>query len=296
MSETIERYLNDLRSQLAGSDPATVQDAVADAEEHLRSALDQARHDGSGKSDAEILEPVLREYGSPEEVAKAYAALENQFIPAFGAPRVQAPRNPLQRFVGVLGDPRAYAALFFMLFSLITGIIYFAWAVTGMSLSLGLIVLIFGLPFFGLFVFSIQGLALVEGRLIETLLGIRMPRRAAGARSGKGLWGKFWARVKDYRTWTTWFYLVLKLPLGVLSFSVFIVFLAYSLQLILIPVLQYIMGWPFFVIDDISFRAPLWLVPVLMLAGFLDLIVVLHFARFVGRGYGAMAKAMLVRG
>lgn len=294
MSEAIERYLDELRGQLAGSDPATVQDAVSDAEEHLRSALDQAMGE-PGTTESTVLPGIIEEYGKPEEVAKSYREIEQRMAPPFSQAKPESDdRNPAQRFVGVLIEPRAYAALFFMLFSMITGIIYFTWAVTGISLSVGLLVTILGLPFFGLFVFSVQGLSLVEGRLIEALLGIRMPRRTASYRSGKGIWGKFKARVSDRRVWTTIFYLILKLPLGVISFSVFVVLLAYGLQLILLPVLMYIFGFPFLVINSIQFFAPFWLVPFLMLAGFLDMIMILHLAKWVGRAFGAMAKGMLV--
>jgi hypothetical protein len=96
--------------------------------------------------------------------------------------------------------------------------------------------------------------------------------------------------------WTTIFYLILKLPLGILSFSLFVVLLAYALQLILVPALLYIFGLPFLVIRNVQFYAPLWLIPFLMLAGFLDLVVILHLAKLGARGYGALAKAMLVKG
>jgi hypothetical protein len=296
MSDFIDRYLEELRGHLAGSDPATVQDAVADAEEHLQSAREQAFAANPGRPEAEVAAAILEEYGKPEEVAKAYRDIERRLPPPFAMQRAAEERNPAQRFLGVLGDPRAYASLFFMLFSMITGIIYFTWAVTGISLSVGLMVTILGLPFFGLFVFSVQGLSLVEGRLIEAMLGIRMPRRPASARRGKGLWGKFKARVSDRRVWTTIFYLILKLPLGVLSFSLFVVLLAYALQLILLPALLYIFGLPIVVIQDVHYFAPLWLIPFLMIAGFLDLVVILHLAKLGARAYGAMAKAMLVKG
>ena len=295
MSDAIERYLEDLRHHLSGTDPATVQDATADAEEHLRSALEQAMESRPGTLEEEVVNAVIEQYGAPEEVAKAYREMENRFVPVFSVNGRARERNPLQRFVGVLGDPRAYAALLFMLFSLITGIIYFTWAVTGISLSLGLMVTILGLPFFGLFVFSVHGLGLVEGRLIEAMLGVRMPRRAAASARGKGLWGRFVAALKDRRAWTTLFYLILKLPLGILSFTLFIVLLAYSLELILIPVLQLVLGLPFFVIDNVRFEAPVFLMPILVAAGLIDLIVILHLARWAGKAYGAMAKAMLVR-
>jgi hypothetical protein len=194
----------------------------------------------------------------------------------------------------VLGDPRAYAALLFGLFSIVTGIVYFTWATTGLALSLGLMPLVIGLPFFGLFLFSILGFALVEGRLIEAMLGIRMPRRPARPPSGSGLWGKFKARLSDRRTWTTLLYMILKLPLGILSFTILVVLLTYSLQLILLPVVQIVLGFPLIMIGGVRYMVPLWLMPILMVAGFLDLVILLHLSRKVGKAYGGIAKGMLV--
>jgi hypothetical protein len=296
MSEGIERYLDELRAVLSGSDAATAQDAVGDAAEHLRTALEQAQRDNAGVPESELLAPILEQYGSVEEVAKAYRDFETRMIPAFAPPPVRPDRNLPQRFVGVLGEPRAYAALLFMLLSLITGIVYFTWAVTGMSLSLGLAVTVLGLPFFGFFVFSVQGLALVEGRLIEALLGIRMPRRQAQPRPGLGLWGKFKARVTDKRVWTSILFMILTLPFGVLSFTLFLILLTYALQLILHPVLQHGFGLPLLVINDLRLFLPVWMSPIAVVAGILELILILHLAKFAGRGYGAIAKAMLVRG
>ena len=39
--ELIKTYLSDLKNALKGADRATVQDALADAEEHLRTALEK---------------------------------------------------------------------------------------------------------------------------------------------------------------------------------------------------------------------------------------------------------------
>ncbi len=40
-------------------------------------------------------------------------------------------------FFGVISDPRAYGALMYMLLSLVTGIFYFTWTITGISLTAG---------------------------------------------------------------------------------------------------------------------------------------------------------------
>src|SRR3546814_7876897 len=84
----------------------------------------------------------------------------------------------LGRFFGIAADPHAYAALFYMVLSPATGVFYFAWVVTGTSMSAGFAMLIIGIPFVILFLGSIRMLSLLEGRIVEVMLGERMPRRS----------------------------------------------------------------------------------------------------------------------
>src|SRR5574338_62135 len=131
--QTIEEYLAQLRAALAGADPAMIQDALYDAEEHLRSEL--AEH--PNLSEAELLAKIATSYGAPDEVADIYRATEKTVARALRTPPPRPRRSLAGRFFGVLADPHTYGALFYMLLSLATGIFYFTWAVAGMSMSLG---------------------------------------------------------------------------------------------------------------------------------------------------------------
>src|SRR5205085_1343484 len=96
----------------------------------------------------------------------------------------------------------------------------FTWVVTGLSLSIGLFILIIGIPFALLFVGSIRVLAHVEGRLVEGLLGVRMPRRLpATTPQDESLLTKVKEALTDIRTWSSMFYLALMLPLGIAYFT-----------------------------------------------------------------------------
>ena len=64
-----------------------------------------------------------------------------------------------------------------MLLTLATGIVYFTFVVTGLSLSAGFAILIIGIPFFLAFIGIARVIALGEGRLLEAITGERMPRR-----------------------------------------------------------------------------------------------------------------------
>ena len=55
----IDAYLDRLRAELEGSDPALIQDALSDSEEHLRAALDSALGETPGLSEEEALRDIM---------------------------------------------------------------------------------------------------------------------------------------------------------------------------------------------------------------------------------------------
>ena len=192
---SIDQYLRQLRAELAGADSALIQDALYDAEEYLRAEV--AAH--QDKSESDVLELIASTYGAPDEVAAAYRDTEVKVKAAMATPR-RVPATKVGAFLGVFLDPRAYTCLFFMLLTLATGIIYFVFAVTGLSLSLGFAVLIIGVPFFLVFVAVSRVLALAEGRLIEAMTGERMPRRPVYPGPALGFWARMGDMLKDRRT------------------------------------------------------------------------------------------------
>lgn len=310
MINSIEQYLSELKKELSGSDRATVQDALADAEEHLRTAFDNALKNNPA-SGAEALVEIIEKYGQPAEIAAAYKEIESRTTLAFSQPSRKEAKDTTAapvavaavpdtrpfyvRFFTVFGEPRAWGALIYLLFTLGTGIAYFTWAVTGLSTSAGLLVLIVGLPILGLFLLSARGIALVEGRLIEALLGVRMPRRPLFSRKDIGWWQKFKSLFTERQTWTAVIYMILMLPLGIIYFTVFITLLALSFYLITKPITELVWGIPTFVIGDYGYYTPGWLLPFAVIGGILLLFAIMHLAKYAGKMHGTMAKTMLVR-
>lgn len=294
---TIPEYLAQLREALAGADPALVQDALYDAEEYLRSEL-AANHAGAGtvRSEAEVIAAVAGSYGAPEEVADIYRETEVTVNRALRPPQPKKRPSLAGRFFGVAADPYTYGSLFYMLLALGTGIFYFTWVVTGASLSLGLLVLIVGIPLLLLFLMSVRLLSLVEGRIVETLLGVRMPRRPLYTQRDKPWLTRIGELFTDPRTWTAMAYLLLMLPLGTAYFSAVVTLLVTSLGLIASPLSLVIPTWGVVQIDgwSVGSDAP-WLLPLLAVFGVLLLFATLHLARLVGRFHGWLAKHLLVR-
>ena len=296
--DSIEQYLEQLRRELAGSDPALIQDALYDAEEFLRNEV-AGGSGGAGPVDGEAqpaaLARAIQRFGTPREVAEAYRTNDARVSAALAPPAPRPAQSVLQHVFGVFRDPRAYGSLLYMFLSLPTGILYFVWAVTGLALSVGLSVLIFGLPVMLLFFASVRVFSLLEGRLVESLLGVRMPRRPQRTPPGS-LLGRLGDRLKDGRTWSTLLYMTLKLPVGIFTFTLFTTLLSLSLALTVAPFAQILMDEGFINFDGTSYYLSAWAFPLIWLLAMLLLLAVMHLARLFGRAHGAMAKAMLVDG
>ncbi|MEE8107577.1 MAG: sensor domain-containing protein [Gammaproteobacteria bacterium] len=294
---SIDAYLEQLRQALHGQDAAVIQDALYDAEEYLRAEV-------AGQADrpeAEVLEAIASSYGAPDEVAQAYIDTEIKVQAALAAPAIRKPKSPAGRLFGIFMDPRAYSSLFYLLFSMATGIFYFTFAVTGLSLSAGLMILIIGIPFFLLFLATSRVLSLVEGRIIESFLGVRMPRRPTYDTSEGGIIERIKLMLKDARTWTTLLYMLLMLPLGVFYFTYAIVGIAVSLTFITAPVV-YLLDHKGLINVDVSIGdlpelfllGPGWATLFYSVLGIGMLVLVMHGARGLGTMQGRIAKTLLV--
>jgi uncharacterized membrane protein len=295
---SIEDYLKQLRDALKGADPALIQDALYDAEEYLRAEV--ASH--PEKSEADVLELIASTYGAPEEVAAAYKDTEAKVSAALRPVEPKSAQSPsaIRRFFGIYSDPRAYTSLFYMLLTLATGIVYFVFVVTGLSLSAGLAVLIVGFPFFLAFIGIARVISLGEGRLLEAVTGERMPRRPVHPGAPMGIWSRIVDMLKDPRTWTTLAYLLLMLPLGIIYFTVAVVGISVAFALIAAPLAAIAdsLGWlPF---DEPVVVHPAWLGSPLgsilaVALGILMLTALMHGARGLGRAQVALARGLLVK-
>jgi uncharacterized membrane protein len=288
---TVEQYLDSLRSALQGADPALVQDALYDSEEHLRAEIAQRPGDNEG----DVLASIVSSYGAPDEVAEAYRSNETTIQAALRTPAPRPRTTSIGRFFGVYADPQAYLALLYMLLALLTGIAYFTFAVTGLSLSIGLAILIIGVPFFLLFVGAARVVALAEGRIVETLLGTRMPRRPVYPDRETPFLRRIGEMLKDPRTWGTLVYFMLMLPLGLFYFTFVLVGILVSIATFVAPIAVLLYHAGLIQIDG-DVQAPhAALLPLISIVGLLLLTVTMHLARGIGYLHGQLAKTLLVQ-
>jgi len=288
---TVDQYLGALRGALRGADPALVQDALFDAEEHLRAEL--AQH--PGEPEGAVLERIVASYGAPDEVADAYRASEATVQKALSQPAPRAYRTAAGRFFGIYTDPRAYLSLLYLLLALVTGVAYFTFATVGLSLSIGLAILIIGVPFFLVFIGIARVIALAEGRIVESLLGARMPRRPPYRDPDSPFWRRVVEMLKDPRTWSTLLYLLLMLPLGIFYFCFAVVGIVVSVATFLAPIVVLLYHAGLVQIDGPVQSPHPALLPLISILGFLLLTVTMHLARGIGYLHGQLARTLLVQ-
>jgi len=295
LDKTIEGYLTHLRAALAGADPALVQDALYDAEEYLRDAMADA-----GASDAAAaFDAAVDAYGTPEEVAAAYRDAELTVGAALRtpAPALALSENPFVRFFGIIADPHMWGSLFYMLLAFVTGIIYFTIVVTGVSLSLGMMILIIGVPIALLTLGIVRAVSFAEGRLVEGLLGVRMPRRpriATGPSTDQRLISRIKSWLTDWRTWTSMLYMLLQLPLGIIYFTLIVVGVSVSAVTAAAPIVQTLTNHPIATTINYEYWIEPWSMPLFIAGGLLGLFVVMWVVKGIGHLHGLYAKALLV--
>ena len=122
-------------------------------------------------------------------------------------------------FVSVLWRARAWKALLFSLIALPAGVVYFVLLAVGIGLSIGLLIVVVGLFLaFGV-VHLVHRLADFEARTANLLVDAAIP-----VPSFPQIDGSFWQILRGFvtlpETWVRLAYLLLKLPLGIVSFAV----------------------------------------------------------------------------
>ncbi len=202
-------------------------------------------------------------------------------------------------FFEVLATPRAYTTLGYLLLAMPLGILTFTFAVTGLSLSLGLAILIIGIPFLLAFLALARALSVAEVHLLRAMVGPEGLAAPTFLPLGEGWQNRLKALVTDRHTWTSLGYFILQLPLGIFSFTVLFTALIVGLSLVAAPVAVLFRGMAEISIDGLH---PAWLqshpsftLILCALAGAVLVPLTFHAALVLGRFQIWLARHLLVR-
>ncbi|MFS1425401.1 sensor domain-containing protein [Shewanella sp. 10N.286.48.B5] len=287
IEKDIQHYLRELSAALHNQDLSLVQDAKFDAESHFRAALLESSNKANPMLD------IIQDYGTPQVIAQHYCDMELTVDLAFNGRKEYQSNVQSGSIFSILKDTAAFKALIYYFISFPLSMVYIAWVLlVGLSSAVASLVLI-GIPVFIFFINSMRYFSLFEGRLIEPLLGERMPRRPKflhNLSQFKSLKGVI-ALIKNRENWTSILYLLLQLPLSLLYFTIFVLPAVFSILLFLSPVIDPLINT---INPSLSIDINWYWLPISTPLSLIGLMLSLHAAKTIGKLHARFAKSMLV--
>jgi hypothetical protein len=160
--------------------------------------------------------------------------------------------DALRHFIGAPFRPRTYGNLLYLLLALPLGVAYFVFLSVGLTAGFGLTLIWIGIPLLALVFAGTWAFAAFERQAAIHLLGAAVPPMAPPP---TGEARTAWQRAGDFFanpvTWKGMGFLLLKFPLGVVSFVATVVLLSVSGALVLAPLFWDLEGLS---IDTVVFR------------------------------------------
>ena len=120
------------------------------------------------------------------------------------------------------------------------GLFYFVFLVTGLSVGLGLVIIWVGIPILLVVAGAWWLFGAFERVQAKYLLGADVASPPRAWETVNGVWGKLKAHFGSGATWKDLFYLLAKLPMGVLSFTLLVTLASILAWLVALPIAGYL--------------------------------------------------------
>jgi signal transduction histidine kinase len=156
-------------------------------------------------------------------------------MPVWTAQRLARSVKGIERLIRPIFDARSYGRILYMLLALPLGIAEFTLLVTAISVGIGTAVTLIGIPVLIGTVWAWRWIADLERRLIGRLIGVEIPSPYRPDPAPEHWWTRIAARLSDPATWKDLAFLLLQLPLGILSFTIAVSVLGVGLGGLLAP-------------------------------------------------------------
>ena len=134
-----------------------------------------------------------------------------------------------------ISDPRTYGRILYMLIALPLGVAEFCVLVTAISFGVGTAITLIGIPVLIGTVWAWRWMAQLERGLIARLVGVEIPSPYRPDPAAEHWWSRVAGRFSDPATWKDLAFLLLQLPLGILSFTVVVTVLGIGLGALFAP-------------------------------------------------------------
>lgn len=202
--------------------------------------------------------------------------------------------NFLGRFFGVVFRGDTYLNLLYVLLAFPLGLFYFVFLVPGLVTGLALSILWVGLLILLIIFFCWLGLIAIERQQAIWLLREDVPPMTPKEGTGENAWQWFVAYLKNPVTWKGLLFLLLKFPLGTLSFVI-----AFSLFMVTAVFLAAPLIYPFFQPEVYFTWNSVWVIDTLseamlaFLIGASLLFASLHIVNGMAWLWGRLGRVML---
>ncbi|HEV8578764.1 MAG TPA: sensor domain-containing protein [Thermoanaerobaculia bacterium] len=144
---------------------------------------------------------------------------------------------------------RTYTNLLYLLLAMPLGLIYFIFLSVGLTTGFGLVIVWIGIPILALVFAGSWGLAALERQLAIHALGAEVPPMLPqiapppASEPAPGFWKRVGAFLSNPVTWKGMAFLLLKLPLGIVSFTAVVALLATTAGFLLAPAVWFFGSW-----------------------------------------------------
>jgi len=132
-------------------------------------------------------------------------------------------------------EARTYRRILYLLLALPLGVIEFSVLVTALSFGFGTAITLIGIPVLVASVWAWRWMAQVERGLIARLIGTEIPSPYRPDPKDASWWKRVGARLADPATWKDLAFLLLQLPVGIISFTVAVTVVGLGLGLLFAP-------------------------------------------------------------
>ena len=143
--------------------------------------------------------------------------------------------EPIRRLLRPILEARTYRRILYLLLALPLGVAEFCVLVTALSFGFGTAITLIGIPVLVASVWGWRWLAQFERRVIGRLLEVDIPAPYRPDPVDARWYKRIGARLADPATWKDLAFLLLQMPLGILSFSIVVSVIGFGLRLLLAP-------------------------------------------------------------
>lgn len=153
-------------------------------------------------------------------------------------------------------EKQSYRNLLYLLLSFPLGLCYFVVLVPGIALGVGTLVIWIGVPLLILLMSAWWYAAAFERHMAMRLLQVSIAPMGTASPGSMKWWQALPARLSNRMTWKTLAYLLLKFPLGLISFILTVVLPVVSVAIVLVALIIWLITTPFVALVVAFQRSP----------------------------------------